>query len=199
MKPGNQIELRTISHMILFVRVTDTDVTYLVDNGMGNNSPVHPVPLQEGVVCRGAIASEGHRVVRMSHPDASPGFDYQPGWALQMMLPGQDAGWTTLYQFDMQQYYHQDMEALALLVEKSGKAFVARHLFAVSFEEVEGGDLAKNILFGKQVRRDTSDGERVLREFTSENDRISAFREIFGVHLKDDAASYVRPEIKMTF
>jgi len=97
----------------------------------------------------------------------------------------------------MQQRYHQDIEALALLVEKSSKAFVARHLFAVSFEKMKGGDLSKIILFGKQVRRDTSDGEGSLessRRKMTEHPHL----EIFGVDLEDDAASYVRPGVKIT-
>ena len=207
---SKDIALGACTHVILLAQTVDQgDTLFLTDVGFGGQGPARPIPLVDGPAVKGAALPEMHRLVRMDHARSSllPAPGEQPsGWALQVNTKNDDNCWLTLYHFTLEEYFLDDLQALSFSVDKSDQNTLSQFVILAGVQSASGTkgielddneDLVKITLFGPHVRRKLGENIEVLRNLVTEQDRLLALREVYGLDIEDSAAQYLKPGVAL--
>lgn len=207
--PGSlELNLTKITHMVLFVQFAPTDSfseaeTYIVDVGYGLGI-ARPLLLKENNVVMGAALPEMHRLVKALHPESSfeNSAKEQEDWWLQVNLNDRggvlpDGQWRTLYQFAEKELFLNDFAAMSFCVAQRGIGLFHSNIIAVMFTPWGEDTLGRKVLSKKKVSLREGTGFKVLRDMKTEQDRITALREEFNIHIDEGAGRFVRPGVTL--
>jgi len=195
----------------MILLVTPSDVPrgslYLVDVGFGMNIVARPVLLETGKLIPGSMVPEEHRLIRAAHPlsalelDDDPRSEDHKEWQLQQRCGTFQPDWRTLYHFSPQfEALGLDYEALnyAIYSRPTNTPFWPFVVYVTHFwnsekeKDQENGALGRRYMFANVVKERRGDQDTILRVLKTEQDRVTALKEVFGVELTEQEAEAIR-------
>lgn len=164
--------------------VTIDNTRYNVDVGFGSCQPMHPVPVKDGYTFTQIHPRKGKFEYRSISQHTDPS---QRVWVYSTQ---EDASspWEERNLFTETEFFKADYEAMNMSPMLAKTSFLKHNIIGMrgilneDTEEVEG----MYTLFGNRVKRHMKDSDaEVVAELASEEDRIKAIEEYFGVRLTD--------------
>ena len=196
------------NHMLNLV-VFDGD-WFVVDVGMGAMGPNVVYPLQDGW----EQVSIAPRRIRLQKRPIAESYANGTGvkrpelWCYDVCYKPEEAEpkWLPTYCFTETEFLPQDYEMMSWFTSTNRKCFFTYTLVCTKMvldenENVKEGELPDIVgdvsMINDGVRRNVGKERQVLRECKTEQDRIDALREIFGVELTEEEIQGVTPELKL--
>lgn len=177
------------SHMVNIVTL-DEGERFMLDVGFGANGPIEPMLLDEaGVGLTGHIKPAETRLVFENIPDGTdPG---QKLWQYHHRVDPQSE-WLAMYCFAELEFWPQDYEIMNFWTSRSRKSWFTYRVVAVKMI-LEGGEVVGTlILGGGDVKRRVRGKTEHLRTCRTEEERVQALEELFGLRLTDEERRGIR-------
>jgi len=185
--------------MVLIVSVHDTqslEQFYHVDVGFGPGNPLQPLPLKiETHVPRNNPHLESHRLLNAPHPRSSQNLATEQDWHLQHRS-SPTAEWKSLYVFVTLEFHPEDYAAMAHAINTlPGRRSIFQNNVFMSqlFKAPEVGEevLGRWTIFGHELKWTIEGTEEVVRPLNSEEDRIEAIQEVFGIVISTEQIAHM--------
>ncbi|KAK1232758.1 hypothetical protein PQX77_004083 [Marasmius sp. AFHP31] len=209
MKPGASPEFTPQTHMVLLVQpIPESNTTYLVDVGFGGSGTVRPLLLSDAddSVVDGATPTEKHRLRKGVLPGSSTG---QIVWKLECLHVKEDkasaedeGNWKWLFAFDEVERFPQDVECANHFVATFGSGTIfAQNVVCLKYFWLDEEQLQKPneerflgsmFLVGGMIRRNAGPRSEVVKELKTEEERIEAIREYFGIDVGKEGAEHIK-------
>jgi arylamine N-acetyltransferase len=167
------------THMVNIVRIGD--VKYHVDVGFGGNGPVVPMPLDRSGPVQKHI---GPATARLQYQNILGNTDPdQRLWVYQHRIE-ESSDFLTTYCFTELEFLPSDYAMMNYFTSTSMRTFFTRVIVGVKKLLGDDGELAGVLILGNNDIRWRIHGkvERVI-SFDSEDDRVKALEEHFGIKL----------------
>lgn len=172
------------AHMVNIVTISGK--RYLVDVGFGAGGPICPLPLQDGTIIE--EIGPARRSLRLRWGVLPDGEDPDAKiWHLEQKKTGSDH-WTGLYCFpDRMEFSPADFEVLNCFASSSRKSFYVGEIVVVKFlpaydsHEIVG----EIVLIGNRLHRRFRGEKEDLALLLSEQERIDALDDYFGIRLDE--------------
>lgn len=167
------------SHMVNIVKIGGDK--YHVDVGFGGNGPVEPMKLDKsGTVVQGHITPASTRLLWDNIPgNTDPD---QRLWIYQQRIDG-NSEFQTMYCFTELEFLFSDYNIMNYFVSTSHKTFFTRTV-VVEKKIMEDGELVGQLIMGNEDLKWRIRGKKEREiQFQSENDRVKALEEYFGIVL----------------
>ncbi|KAK7448824.1 hypothetical protein VKT23_013553 [Stygiomarasmius scandens] len=195
------------SHMVIFLQpFPESNVTYVVDTGFGGGGLTRPILLSDDPdnVIVGTTPSERHRLTKEPLPQAS--FD-DPAWRLEVMYEKPNSSeslWRVIYSFSETEYFQCDFEAMSYFVSTHPPSptspfstlrdivFLKRYFWIDDTGDIAQKEMGTLTLIGRTVKRQIGQTTEELKRLETEEERIKAIKEDFGVHIDDDGIEHIR-------
>ncbi|KAJ2932443.1 hypothetical protein H1R20_g4671, partial [Candolleomyces eurysporus] len=208
-KPEDEEIHTSQTHMVIFVQpLDDSNLTYVVDVGFGGGGLARPIPLVAGdeSIVMGVGPSEEHRLIRAPLPQSSLSTSLssdvpkgQDLWFMQVRdkktPDGAYGPWMRVYRFSELEYFPTDYADGSFVVAQSQKGIFAEQVLCVKHfvDEQNPEYLYRIVVAGNRVTKQVSGKEtEILRTFASEQDRVDALKEIFGITLEEGAIENIK-------
>lgn len=192
------------NHMLNLVRF-DGEV-YVVDVGMGAMGPNIPYPLKDGFETT-SIAPRKIRLqlrpIAESYANAADGGEPPKLWCYDVCYKPSsnpaDEQWAPTYCFTETEFLPQDYEMMSWFTSTNKKCFFTYALVCTKMLlDDEGEKIVGDItLFNDVVRKNIGASRETLRECKTEQDRVDALKEIFGVELTEEEKAGITPDLKL--
>jgi arylamine N-acetyltransferase len=172
--------------MILIVTIADK--RYMVDVGFGRNAPTSPLPLQEDVSAT-LIAPEEMRLIKTSLAECVD--QTQKFWVYQARSPG--GHWTPNYSFSEMELLPQDFGMINFYTSQNRSSFFTQRLVCTRVildDHLE--PVGIYILSGTEVKKTLRGETEVVASFKTEEDRVRAMAEYFGMYFHEHEVQGVR-------
>ncbi|ESK91089.1 arylamine n-acetyltransferase 1 [Moniliophthora roreri MCA 2997] len=191
------------THLVLFVQpIPGSNVTYLVDVGFGGTVPVRPILLEEGNVVEGATPTEKHRLSKGFIPGSSSENPTEWVWQVDCLhlKEGQsEQKWKLLYVFDETERFQVDINCGNHYVATFGQnsTVFADNVLAIKHfwldeAPIEERQIGTVILFRGRVRRNIGAHAENIKDLKTDEERIEALREYFGVTVEKEWISNIK-------
>ncbi|KFZ24560.1 hypothetical protein V502_00961 [Pseudogymnoascus sp. VKM F-4520 (FW-2644)] len=169
--------------------VTIGDEVFVTDVGYGPNNSVVPLSLQkDGEVVQG-IHQETIRIIRTGvegNEDAG-----QKVWVFQHRLDPNNT-WRDCYCFTDLEFWPEDFEVMNLSTSQSPRRFFTQRAFCTKMIlDEKGENIIGRLTLQTQIKRSVDGLSEVIREFTTEDDRLVALKEFFDIELSKSEASSI--------
>ncbi|KAG7095319.1 hypothetical protein E1B28_006084 [Marasmius oreades] len=211
MKLGVPPDFTPTTHMVLLVQpISNSNTTYMVDVGFGGSCPVRPMLLTEGDPVMGTTPTEKHRLRKGSLPDSCLDDPVQSVWKLECLHTKEGNGtamadesqWKWLYAFDEVERFAQDVVCSSHWVATYGRGTIfADNVLCIKHYWLDEEQLTKPneqrwigslSLMGKIIRRHSGPRGEVVKELKSEEERVEAIKEYFGVDVGSVNIQYIQ-------
>ncbi|KAL0566128.1 hypothetical protein V5O48_015889 [Marasmius crinis-equi] len=209
MIPGAEPDFTPQTHMVLLVQpIADSNATYMVDVGFGGSGIVRPLLLSdtEDNVITGTTPSEKHRLRKGSLPGTS--IDYWV-WKLECLHVKQndpssedESRWKWLFAFDEIERFPQDVDCSNHYVATRGSGTIfSNNVICNKYFWLDEAQLQKPneerfmgtiSLLGGTIRRTMGARSEVVKELRSEEERIVAIKEYFGIDVDEDGLQHIK-------
>ena len=158
---------------------------YLIDVGFGSNYvPTTPIRLINDTTGFSNVSPASARLVFKAIEGASS--PRSKVWVYQHRISNDDP-WRDMYCFnpDME-FFERDFEMMNYWTSTSKKTiFTQRVICNRMVEGKDGGGIVGTLMLGREMKRRVGRESEVLKEFESEDDRVSALVEHFGIVLNE--------------
>ena len=165
---------------------------YIVDVGMGAMGPNLPYPLRDGF----EMTSVAPRKIRLQlRPIAESYATHSPKpslWCYDVCYnpvtdPTQNA-WVPVYCFTETEFLPQDYEVMSWFTSTNDRSFFTRYVLCTKMlmDELEETIVGNVTLFNNLIRKSIGTNRSIVRECKSENERVQALAEFFGIELSDE-------------
>ncbi|KAG9027332.1 N-terminal acetyltransferase [Tulasnella sp. JGI-2019a] len=192
----NVINLTGLEHQVILMQIPGDEETYFVDVGLGLGVS-RPAPLKADYEFDGIPPSK-YRFTRGYHPDSPLSGLEAEEWRFQMnrdlkLEPIPDPGWLTFFQFSTQPAYLKDIMEFNWLTHNRPGAMLPNNILATVFTGKKADEpLEQMTIFGDRFQSRAPNGPIVLlKMFESEEERISALKEFFGIGFPADAMACI--------
>ena len=194
------------NHMLNLVRFDGQ--WWIVDVGMGAFGPNMPFPLEDGFECE-SIAPRRIRLQWRSIPEhaAEREEDAQKLWCFDVCFTppedGEEKVWIPTYCFTETEFLPQDYEIMSWYTSTHEKSFFTKVVITMKMlMDEEGEKIIGDITMAGPHIRKTIGGmlggqKETLRDLKTEEDRILALKEIFGVELTEEEKQGIEPELRL--
>ena len=174
-------------HMVNIVTFED-GVKYMVDVSFGGDGAIKPIPLIEGRVIQN-IGSQELQLVRDILPGQST--TSQKLWIYQYRN-GQDRPWNSFYCFPELEFTHADFEGMNHFTSQSPASFHTWTVIIVKFLREREKIVGKTMLIDGAVKENLGGRTVLLRSCKTEDDRLAALREYFGITLTSEEVGGIK-------
>ncbi|KAG8530896.1 uncharacterized protein KY384_004253 [Bacidia gigantensis] len=161
---------------------------YQVDVGFGLNGPTQPILLEEGWETT-SISPSGVRLVRDFIPDfRDKNEDQDKLWIFQHRAAPSE-GWQPIYAFTEIEFIPQDYEISNFFTSTSRTSFFTSAIVVVKYllDNLGKGQLIGSMsLMNGFAKRRMRGNTKLLTECKTEEERIRALRDYFGIEIKED-------------
>ena len=162
---------------------------YMVDVGFGGNGPVEPMLLEEGEAGVKHIEPAEARLVRGNiEQNTDRG---QRLWQYQHRVDAQ-AEWEAVYCFTELEFLPEDYEIMSFWTSQSRKSWFTYIVVAVKMILEEGEAVGTLILEGGEVKRRVRGRTEHLMTCKTEEERVLALANVFGLRLTDEESMGIR-------
>ncbi|KAK2028768.1 cysteine proteinase [Colletotrichum zoysiae] len=167
-------------HVVNIVKLDD-GTRYMVDVGFGGDLATKPLPLIPGRV----TLNLGTQEVRLDFDKIPHMSSDQKLWIYQYRnSPTQP--WNASFCFTEVEFLPQDLEVMNFYTSRSTTCFQTFTLLVVKFLR-RGDELyGKRMLVNRDVKENLGGTTNLIRECVSEEERITALREMFGIILTEE-------------
>ncbi|EDU49784.1 NhoA Arylamine N-acetyltransferase [Pyrenophora tritici-repentis] len=175
------------NHMLNLVRLDNE--WYVVDVGMGSMGPCLPCPLRDGF----ETTSIAPRKIRLQSRAIAESYGTHSNklWCYDVCYNPVDDGesqWVPVYCFTETEFLPQDYEIMSWYTSANKRSFFTRYVTSTKMimdeeREVVVGNVT---LFGGEVKETIGTDRRVLKDCKTEDERVEALKEIFGVELTEE-------------
>ncbi|KAL8389031.1 hypothetical protein RB595_008845 [Gaeumannomyces hyphopodioides] len=177
------------NHMLNLVRLDDE--WWVVDAGMGAMGPNIPFPLRDGF----ETVSVAPRLIRLQHRPIAETYtpaDSSVGppklWCYDVCyepVEGAEKSWVPVYCFTETEFLPQDFEAMSWFTSTNPRSFFTRYVTCTKMVmgEDKKGIVGNVTLFKDAVRETIGARRKVIKECKTEEERVQALKDIFGVDL----------------
>ncbi|KAL5362508.1 hypothetical protein BJX96DRAFT_166717 [Aspergillus floccosus] len=175
-----------LSHMVLIVTIANQK--YMVDVGFGRNGPTSPLPLQEDASAT-LIAPDEMRLIKTSLAECVD--QSQKLWVYQARTPG--GPWIPNYSFSEMEFLPQDFSMMNFYTSQSRSSWFTQRLVCTRVildDQLE--PVGIYILSGTEVKKLLRGETEVVATFKTEDDRVRAMAEYFGMHFHEHEIQGVR-------
>ena len=175
------------SHIVIIVTLDDGD-KYHVDVSFSGDGPTRPIPLQVDHT----ISNLGTQQIRLVHSSILQ-FESDIKFWIYQYRNRPDAPWNSYYCFLEVPFIHADYEVMSYFVSTRG--YLTSNLVIVKFLREEEEIVGKLMLVNGLVKKNTGGRTQVIRECLTEDERIDALRQFFGITLTHEQREGIRGRI----
>lgn len=195
------------NHMLNLVRLDDE--WYVVDVGMGAMGPNLPYPLRDGF----ETTSVAPRKIRLqlrsiaeSYAKPSKSRSGSAGapkmWCYDLCYEPSGSAedkWVPVYCFTETEFLPQDYQMMSWATSTHRSSFFTRFVTCTKMmmDEAREKIIGNVTLFGGTVRESIGSDRKVLKECTTEDERVAALAEIFDVKLADDERKAISADVRL--
>ena len=189
------------NHMLNLVRLEDE--WYVVDVGMGSMGPNMPYPLRDGF----ESISIAPRKIRLQQRSIAESYAKSPSNAPKMWCydacydptGSADDKWVLVYCFTETEFLPQDYETMSWFTSTHPSSFFTKYVTCTKMimDEAKEKIVGNNTLFVGTVRESIGSDRKVVRECTTEDERVQALKEIFDVTLTDKERNGISKDLKL--
>ncbi|CAD0084566.1 unnamed protein product [Aureobasidium vineae] len=188
-----------INHMLNLVRFGEE--WYVVDVGMGAMGPNMPYPLVDGF----STTSIAPREIRLQHRAISEscGGDAAPKlWCYDVCYDpshGDDNKWIPTYCFTTAEFLPQDYEVMSWFTSTHGNSFFTRYVTTTKMiNDKETEKIVGSVtLFVDTIREQRGSERKVIKECKTEEERIGALKEIYGIELNEEERNGISAGVRL--
>lgn len=179
---------RCRSHQVNLVTIHDE--VFITDVGYGPNNIVTPLSLQKEGEVVNAIHQETIRIIRTGLEDNED--PDQKVWVFQHRL-NPDNSWRNCYCFTELEFRPEDFEVMNLATSHSPRRFFTQRAFCTKMILDESGKkIIGRLTLQTELKRTINGQSEIIKEFTTEDDRLAALKEFFNIEFsKSDASSVI--------
>ena len=159
--------------------VTIDNRKYMVDVGFGGDGATAPLPLEDGCQVE-SIAPARMRLVVENLPE---NMDPNQKWWIYQRQSSAHEPWQYITCFTEVEFLPRDYEVINFYTSQSRKVIFTSNIIVAKMI-MEAGVLTGTLtMFNTEIKRRIGKDTEVLKSCKSEEDRISALEEIFGLRL----------------
>ncbi|KAH7399184.1 arylamine N-acetyltransferase 1 [Phaeosphaeria sp. MPI-PUGE-AT-0046c] len=186
------------NHMLNLVRFDN--VWYVADVGMGAMGPNLSYPLEDGFETT-SVAPRRIRLQRRAIAE-SYGTHSNEMWCYDVCYnPVQDAEnkWTPVYCFTETEFLPQDYEIMSWFTSTNPRSFFTKYVTSTRMLKDDAGEeiIGSVTLFEGGIKQSIGLDRKVVKECTTEDERIAALKEIFDIDLTNDERNGISPELRL--
>ena len=188
-----------LNHMLNLVRF-DSDEWYVVDVGMGAMGPNLPYPLRDNY----ETTSIAPRNIRIQHraiaESYASGSDAPKMWCYDVCYDpsrGADNKWIPTYCFTETEFLPQDYEVMSWFTSTHSNSFFTRNVTATKMIMDEEKIVGSVTLFKETIRESVGAERKVVRECSTEDERVDSLKEIFGIELSKEERAGIASELRL--
>jgi len=198
------------THIVLIIIPSDArGDMYLVDVATGGPGPVRPIKLRAGGTVKGAASPDEHRLVYGSPPasaidwsntSSSPNDSstlLAQSWQLEIRR-GEGKTWRPVYRFALSaellaEDYRARMLDVAMREEGPHRKNVIVLQYFVDRRGADGEEeLGRLVLYQNVVKKYRGDASEVVAVLGSEQERVAALKEYFGIKITAEELENIR-------
>ncbi len=183
----------------------DSFVRYALDAGFGGDGPTVPMPLVDGLVHRNGIGAQEIRLARELIPEQRwRGEDAPRMWVYQYRN-GAEQPWNRTYAFYEVEFTEADFRVVNWYAsqhpDSPQRTMVLAILFLRGRREGDNGKGPQECVTGKlmmvdgEVKRNVTGRTELVKVCKTEQDRVEALREYFGIELTLEERESVRGRV----
>ncbi|KAK4121287.1 arylamine N-acetyltransferase 2 [Parathielavia appendiculata] len=185
-------------HLVNIVTVPDSEVKYAVDVGFGGDGMTVPMPLVNGLVHHNSLGTQEIRFVREFIPNQRfRGEGAHKMWVYQVRN-GKDKNWVSFFAFqDQFEFFEEDFGNLNWYTSQSPESHQTWTPLAIRFLRGVGEDgrarvVGKVMMVKGVIKRNLTGKTELVKACTTEEERVEALRELFGIHLTGEEVVSIR-------
>lgn len=176
------------NHMLNLVRLNGA--WYVVDVGMGSMGPNLPYPLEDGF----EIMSIAPRRIRVQYRAIAESYGKTSNelWCYDVCHdPGQgekENVWIPTYCFTETEFLPQDYEMMSWFTSTHPRSFFTRYVTSTKMimDHAHAEIIGNVTLFEGTIKESVGEKRKLLRECKTEDERVDALKEVFGIDLTDE-------------
>lgn len=180
---------------------------WVVDVGMGAWGPNRPYKLEDGIEFESIPPRKGRLQKRAIPESYANGTTVEPPklWCFDACSkPGGDEEggeekWTQLYAFTETEFLPQDYEMMSWFTSTNKKCLFTYLLIVTKMVLDDAGEkvIGDITMINDTVRKNIGKDRETLRECKTEQERVQALKEIFGIELTEEESAGITPELKI--
>lgn len=172
--------------------VTIGNEVFVTDVGYGANNSIVPLSLEKEGEVVNAIHQETIRIIRTSLDGNEDQDPRQKVWVFQHRL-NPDNSWRNCYCFTELEFWPEDFEVMNTSTSQSPRRFFTQRAFCTKMILDESGKkIVGRLTLQTEIKRSVDGQSEVIKEFTTEDDRLAALKEFFDIELsRSDASSII--------
>lgn len=184
------------NHMLNLVQLDGA--WYVVDVGMGAMGPNLPYPLQDGF----ETTSIAPRKIRIRNRAIPESYGTTSMWCYDVCYDpaGEaDSKWVPVYCFTETEFLPQDYEIMSWFTSTHPRSFFTRYVTSTRMVMNESGEeiVGSITLFEGGIKRSIGLDREVVQECKTEEERITALKEIFDISLTDEERGSLATELRL--
>ena len=177
-------------HIVNIVTFSDGS-KYMVDVSFGGDGAIRPLPLIPGQVTSN-IGTQELRLVYDNIPDQTTApADSQKLWIYQYRN-SPEKPWNSFYCFPEMEFLHRDFLAFNYYTSTNPESFQTFQILVVKFLRRESQIWGKLMLVDNIVKRNAGGRTEVVKVCQTEDERVEALREWFGIVLTEEQKKGIR-------
>jgi len=190
------------NHMLNLVRMDGE--WYIVDVGMGAMGPNLPIPIRDGF----ETTSVAPRRVRIQYRAIPESYGVGEGsnklWCYDVCYTPKaeddstENVWTPIYCFTETEFLPQDYEMMSWFTSTHERSLFTRYvtstLMIMDKEEIVGSIT----LFENSIKQSIGTERKVLQECKTEEERVAALREFFGIELTNEQRNGLPSDLRLS-
>lgn len=189
------------NHMLNLVRFDGQ--WHVVDVGMGAMGPNLPYPIEDGYEVE-SIAPRKIRLQKRSIPENAAATEEtaQKLWCYDVCFaPGTEEQdkWIPTYCFTETEFLPQDYEMMSWFTSTSPRCFFTHSVLSMKMLMDDAGEkiIGDVTLFGDTVRKTVGGKREALKTCRTEQERVNALKDFFGVDLTPEERSAISEETQI--
>jgi arylamine N-acetyltransferase len=173
-----------------------TGEKYVSDVSFGGDGPTKPIPLISGTI----LQNLGTQEIRLIHDNIPCQQNAEPKFWIYQYRNSVDKEWNSFYAFPEMEFFINDFQIMNYFTSNfvGGTNFQTERVLVVRFLKGDGeedGIVEKVMLVDGEVKRNHGGSTRVERVCGSEEERLEALKEVFGIRLVEEEVLGIRGTI----
>jgi arylamine N-acetyltransferase len=188
-----------LNHMLNLVLLDEQ--WYVVDAGMGAMGPNLPYPLLHDYQTT-SIAPRRIRIQHRAISESYAGAAAPKMWCYDICYDpshGEDNKWIPTYCFTEMEFLPQDYEVMSWFTSTHGNSFFTRYMTATRMimDSDEKKIIGSVTLFKETIREQRGSERKLIKECKTEDERVEALREIFGIELTGEERNAISSDSRL--
>jgi arylamine N-acetyltransferase len=160
----------------------------MVDVAFGGDGAVKPLPLIDGHITQNI----GTQQLRLVYDNIEQQFDKKQKFWIYQYRNNPNLPWNSFYHFSETEFIKEDFGVMSYYTSTNTESFLLYATIVVKFLRKDNEISGKVMLANHEVKQNTGGRTRVIKTCKTEQDRIDALKEYFGITLTADEQRGIR-------